>query len=336
MLCNVKYLDLEKMEDSYERQLEDAVRKRNIPLLKDLLNTGVSANMIVDTYRCGPDLPLFIAIKRYDIEIVKILLEYGANPNTLYDAFWVKQNAVHLIGKEGSSVMFEEHVEIEKRFEILKLLLMYGGDINSRDQKGRTLVHKLVMHNVCFLDELLYKVIPLGVDVNIKDNEGNTPLFYACDEMNNWYLIPTLIKAGANVNTVNNKGETIIVSLIKKLNYYKRCGIKYSNATNDNWHNYIKEDYFLKGHMKRSHKKDVEIVIKMLAKHGARLDGCRSAKFLDKIKVIPDDVLGIIDSYIGEDPIEVAIGNGYMECAELLAGMRGVDLGIYKKRHRIV
>jgi hypothetical protein len=72
--------------------------------------------------------------------------------------------------------------------------------------------------------------------------------------------------------------------MIKKLNYYKRCGIKYSNATNDNWHNYIKEDYFLKGHMKRSHKKDVEIVIKMLAEHGARLDGCHSAKILDKIK----------------------------------------------------
>lgn len=311
------------MENSIEKILYDAARENNIPLLQDLLNAGVSANMIVDTPWDCPQPPLFIAIDYSYIEMVKILLEYGANPNTLCSIIHkTKINTIHLLGRN-----VDDGMPVEKRIEILRLLVMYGGDINSKDDNGEALLHHLIFHNRCKLDELIYEIIRLGGDVNVKNKRGNTPLFYACDDMNNWYLIPTLVRAGANVNSVNKKGETIIVSMIKRLKDHQDCRIKYCNATKNNWHEYTRYDYFLKGNIKRSYKKDVEIVIKMLVEHGARVDRIRSGEFLDKIKIIPDDVLGIIDSYIEEDPIDVAIGFGYMECAEFLAGLRGVDLG---------
>jgi ankyrin repeat protein len=326
------------MENSIEKILYDAARGNNIPLLQDLLNAGVSANMIVDTPWDCPQPPLFIAIQYSYIEMVKILLEYGANPNTLCSIVHkTKINTIHLLGRTHLLGAIEDGgIPVEERIEILRLLVMYGGDINSKDDYGDTLLHYLIYRNTCKLDELIYEIIRLGGDVNVKNKKGNTPLFYSCDDMNNYYLIPTLVKAGANINTVNNKGETIIVSLIKRLNDHKYARIKYYNATSDNWHEYMRYDYFLEGDVKRSHKKDLEIVIKMLMEHGARVDRYRSGEFLDKIKVIPDDVLGIIDSYIGQDPIDVAIGYGYMEAAEFIAGMRGIDLGEYKKRHRIV
>jgi hypothetical protein len=315
------------MDNSYEKQLEDAVRGNNIPLLRDLLNAGVSANMIVNTRVYCPQPPLFIAIQYSYIEMVKILLEYGANPNTLCSIiFENKINTIHLLGRNVDAGM-----PVEERIEILRLLVTYGGDINSKDDYGEALLHRLIYHNRCKLDELIYEIIRLGGDVNVKNKKGNTPLFYACDDINNFYLIPTLVKAGANVNAVNNKGDTIIVSMIRRLKDHQDCKINRFNATNDNWHEYTKYDYFLEGDIKRSYKKDLEIVIKMLAEHCARVDGCRSAKLLDKVREIPDDILGIIDSYIGEDPIEVAIGYGYMEAAELIAKMRSVDLKKYVK-----
>ncbi len=57
-------------------------------------------------------------------------------------------------------------------------------------------------------------LIDNGVEVNVKDKEGNTPLIKACNG-NNISIIRKLLKAGAKVNVKNNKGETPIIVVAK-------------------------------------------------------------------------------------------------------------------------
>ena len=57
-------------------------------------------------------------------------------------------------------------------------------------------------------------LIDNGVEINVKDKEGNTPLIKACYG-NNISIIRKLLKAGAKVNVKNNKGETPIIVVAK-------------------------------------------------------------------------------------------------------------------------
>jgi hypothetical protein len=315
------------MKTTIEKSLENAIRSNDCITIKQLLDAGVQPDMRVNTRGYGSQPLLFIAIEKSYIEIIRILLEYGANPNTLHPTIWIRRNAIHLLGK----VVMPGLPSVAERIEILKLLIEHGGDINSKDQDGLTLLHNLVFNNKCNMDELIYEAIRLGADVNAKDKEGNTPLYYACVDMNNFYLIPTLVRAGADINTINNKRETIIVSLLKRLRTLEAYFIRHVVSDDDygsdySWDVYWKDDYFLGTRVRRSHKKDVEILIKMLAEHGARVSRFAVAEYLDPLKEIPDDVLNYIERYIEEDPIDVAMEYKHIDAAKLMAGMRGIVL----------
>ena len=54
-----------------------------------------------------------------------------------------------------------------------------------------------------------------GIEVNIKDKDGNTPLIKACYG-NNSAIVRKLLKAGAEVNVKNDKGETPITIVANK------------------------------------------------------------------------------------------------------------------------
>ena len=64
--------------------------------------------------------------------------------------------------------------------EILSLLLKYGLNINDRDYKGRTVLHKACIDNDLKSFNLL---ISSGALLSLKDNDDKTPLDYAGDEI---------------------------------------------------------------------------------------------------------------------------------------------------------
>ena len=186
--------------------------------------------------------PLFW-LRNDDIEIVKLLIEKGADVNvTIEKGYDVKFN------KNGSSTrIFPESTPLHVAFlnnhlKIAKLLIENGADVNARYKSGKTLLHEVKNIQSMFLDvaflnnhlknikflidnvadvnardksgktplheirntEIAKLLIENGADVNVKDKMGVTPLHYPKNEE----IAKFLIDNGANVKAINNKGQT--------------------------------------------------------------------------------------------------------------------------------
>ncbi len=89
---------------------------------------------------------------------------------------------------------------------ILKPVVGIDGNARERDQQGRTgLMHAIARNNY----ELAQELIKRGADVNAVDNDGNTPLYYAVNNKRRPLLFVTLLLArGAEVNNSNKDGMT--------------------------------------------------------------------------------------------------------------------------------
>ncbi|WP_372369366.1 ankyrin repeat domain-containing protein [Candidatus Uabimicrobium sp. HlEnr_7] len=161
--------------------------------------------------------PLIYAIE--NLEFMKLLLEKGAN--------------VKAKDKYGNTALLKACSM--KNIDIVKLLLEKGADINQQDSYGNTtlmnamkrrrveiaklLIEKDVDVNVAVrnLTALFYVarmgdakmmtlLIEKGAKVNLQDDEGQTPLFYAA----NVEVAKLLLKAGADTTIKNKKGKTAV------------------------------------------------------------------------------------------------------------------------------
>jgi ankyrin repeat protein len=101
--------------------------------------------------------PLFSAMARGHIEVMRLLLDHGAD--------------VHAKGWDGSTLL---HNTGEPDF--VKLLLARGADKEARDYGGRTPLHVCAIMAWLEAAEILLEA---GADVNARDCQGWTPLHYA-------------------------------------------------------------------------------------------------------------------------------------------------------------
>jgi ankyrin repeat protein len=132
--------------------------------------------------------PLSTAIEMKNLELVKLLVEHGAdvnpkfpNPNPLSEAVAV-----------GSK-------------EIVSYLIEKGADVNKIDDMGFAPVHNAVFKEVN--SEILTLLLEHGANPDIKDPNGETPLFYAVRNRDP-EKVKILLDHGARLNVTNNKGET--------------------------------------------------------------------------------------------------------------------------------
>ncbi len=180
--------------------LSDKADHKNV--LKLLIRSGADVNMQNDK---GVQ-PLHMAS---DFETTELLLENGADVN-----------AVSCSGIRVSP--FEKHVMVDGILqsenklplnpewrEITNLMLEYGGDYNTKDKNGNTLFHRAVqMGNT----DLVRRLISMGVDVNVKNNEGRTALHLVKDSK----IAEMLLDAGADMEAQDNSGSTPLLYQLEK------------------------------------------------------------------------------------------------------------------------
>lgn len=150
-----------------------------IEKIKDLINNGLDVNEKYDG-----KLPLVVAVVSNKVDIVRLLIENGANVNIRSD--------VNL-----TPIMYTDNEEIAQ------LLIDNGANINARDDEGQTALMQTENLKVAQL------LINNGANINETDNEHQTAIFINVRN-NKTQMVRLLIDNGADIHIKDDNYETIL------------------------------------------------------------------------------------------------------------------------------
>ena len=160
------------------------------------------------------------------LDIVKILLEHGADPNQR-NLLWENGTALHSVvnfGKFKAAQMLMDagadvnlatdggmtplismlrigRFALSEALEITRLLLDAGANPNHQDAEGRSALH------YAKYGEVIELLIERGAIVNLQDNKGQTALHRAAQQ-NNSAAVTALLEHGADVRLQDEQGRT--------------------------------------------------------------------------------------------------------------------------------
>lgn len=203
--------------------------------LKALMDADASENDQDDK-----DLALAGASRSGNLESVRALIAYGANPNANLSKQMVRESTANMAfthsgpgsiliyaAESGNPEVISEILQYQPnlnardmegktalfaaaesgsegtddaRVECVRLLVQAGADVNARDNEGNTALHET------FLTDVEEELLKLGANVNARNNDGETPIFTTVDDD----AIPLFIKYGADLSIRNNKSQTVV------------------------------------------------------------------------------------------------------------------------------
>lgn len=155
----------------------------------------------------------------YDLKFVENLLQNRADPNI----------------EDYEKVVPLLRVCLFGNVELFKIFLRHGADINSRDVSGATALH-YAAHNKKSTDVLEFILKEDLIDVNIRDNDGNTAFlsnYIGCEDLSCRSTV-VLLKYGGDFNIANIHGrkaelnpdcenhECPVKEHLRKLNFLKK------------------------------------------------------------------------------------------------------------------
>lgn len=176
-----------------------ASEKADVNIVKFLLEAGADVNDKDSSLHT----PMHIAAGRKNLKILEFLLAAGADVN-------VKDRWGNPPFQEAA----EDCLRANANVEVLKLLLDAGADVNSKNNGDFTALHRISYED----EDVLKFLLEAGADVNAKCFDGNTPL---CEVLEfrpiHVNFLELLLSAGANVNEVNEAGNSALSILIRSL-----------------------------------------------------------------------------------------------------------------------
>jgi|GEM_PF-6917498 len=101
---------------------------------------------------------------------------------------------------------------LHNQYKILPLLAEAKVDLNHKNILGNTALHLSCMYD--YLDSFNILIEFKNINLNIKDNDGNT-LLHLCTKNYNSYFIIKLIKKDCEINAINKNGDTALHLSIK-------------------------------------------------------------------------------------------------------------------------
>jgi len=147
----------------------------------------------------------YYAIQFSCTDIMKILIQCGANVN-------IQDN------KGVTPLMicqFYKH-----NYPVMKLLIDNNANVCIKDIKDNTILHKY--RNFCIEDIddiLLESLLNMGINIDKRNDRGYTPLMNLIYHYMHRSFISLLINHGADMNIINNEGDTPLLMACKTGNY---------------------------------------------------------------------------------------------------------------------
>lgn len=176
-------------------ELCDAVSYNDVEQTKRLLAIGENPN-VMDKINYSP---LMTASIRGQLEIVRLLLAYGAKPDFRVKEVGVYcQTALMLAAGEG-------HVPI------VRLLLKNGADPKAKSLDETALLNaaKRGRTEICKL------LLDAGADIHDGESRGLSPLVWSCSLLGDEKTTRLLISRGARVNTKDSAGMTPLLTAVE-------------------------------------------------------------------------------------------------------------------------
>ena len=172
--------------------LHEAVKKRDIETVRLLIKTGADLNA---WDRTDGWTPLHMAVYHGYTDIAEILVNAGANVD----------------GKDQYNNAPLHYGALLGRKDTVRLLIDKGADVNIKGSDGIIPLHSAISKDHLETAKLL---IEKGSNVNFKADDGDTPL-HTASAFNCLRTAKLLIEKGAHVNAKTREGETPLYFAIK-------------------------------------------------------------------------------------------------------------------------
>ena len=206
-----------------------ANEKRTVTAARLLLDQGANVNIQGETFgNRRKSSSLMEAASFGSLQLVELLLMYGADPNQRDDA---GQTALHLaqygpprisqlLVKHGadinacdkwgcSTLLRASHCPTEDAGDKERMLLELGADVHSRNNVGETALFKAAERGCCRVIQVL---LEHGADIYARDKCGRSVLFSAisCNYGPPDELVSLLLDHGADLDSQNSAGDTAL------------------------------------------------------------------------------------------------------------------------------
>jgi len=295
-------------------------------IIKKLIKLGVSTTQI-DTYG---ESPMYKTIKNRDFDLVELLSKSHTDYN--------------VVTKKGKSLIHayvdSYRSKSKKEIEVLKFLVDKGADINIQDKDGKTALLSSLSNKVSAEQ---CKLLISKTTVNQKDNQHNTPLIVATENMQDIKILTLLVDAGADINCVNKQNHNLAEISLKKNNYdaldfYLSKGIKLSplGQSPKSGEILIKlaqvENPFKSLEPVLANTSDISNIIyeNETALHFAALN----PKGFEAVKLLVEKGADIFATmpYVDDNPLHYAVKGGNANTINYLRNLQNTEISKYKEQ----
>lgn len=174
---------------SIEKELFHAIEKNDEETVRKCIESGTNLTAYTEGIT-----HLILAIHKKNQNIIKMLLDAGADPNqfnldqTMFPANQADNETIRLLMKynvnlneECPRMQWPVYYRFFHQMEASEMvdLIRYGVDLDNRCNSGMNFLHIAAYRNQM---EKMKILIENGINIDQKDNDGKTPLLYAIEK----------------------------------------------------------------------------------------------------------------------------------------------------------
>jgi hypothetical protein len=171
-----KMMELWPLRDANKTTIHTAVQN-NLGLVKMFLESGVPLSQVLMEDSASPLLHLVIQVSSRNLDLVRLLIDKGANVDT--KNHHGETPLLALIAMSSTESLLTVGSPQPRCLEVAKILVSHGADVHVLDERKRGLCHKAASSSE--EDFLNWALETLKLNPNSRDENSRTPLLLAVE-----------------------------------------------------------------------------------------------------------------------------------------------------------